>query len=879
MISASELLKHLIFKANEQKWYRLIAKWKKFMDFEGHVWGYGQKSLLAHSVATAWTAYRVGGIVGLSEEDMLLALTSGFLHDVGKAREEFQRAAEGGSTQPEDYHHHTPEQVRQDIHFFLVDKNSRLPKDFENKVYDLVMALEVPESPDQIETLMTVSVDRKVLAAVALADELESMKTIEDFKRGRGGQEFKRNLKILGLNVTYHEVGVIRGVITQLLHDALHTAFKENGFYHIMYFPSGTVYIYSEEGEHNLPTLDQVKGTLSGSIRKMVEKVGRKLGRKAYGNLRAAHFNAPEYLYASKDSIHSFWSYIYQSFMPEDFSRLKIKEKTEGELKKREEFQELSDDERVVYAIQLERITRLCILMADIVKHAIEGAGQKKQVMDIVRSAFVEAFSVEDDRFSGILEEMMSMAIQKEELERIEFAYRLVESCDLKDNLKKAAKKLKDLFVDLTEKLAPYARKVYSITNMIVGSIDKILEEVVHPYFGRNLTEIVEEAAEAYQKGKKKGTPVCAFCGREETETAVAGRFGKGAESFHNFLAGGTVITGANKIHVCDVCTLESKLKLLMLENPEQMIILAPQFKLDGYTAKIWLETCYQLAKQWGCASGRGLQGNYLDWARAIIDGEDIQALPEETKIVEILTIDEKRKLKRVIKKMLEAEEGPVLKDIFSEANYDPEDVDTIARDFLNGRLEKRLETVSGGEVAIETIREKAGLVETSVPVFQTPNFMLILLHGSIREGKESDAAAKLRQIFIGALLGKVFQSCVNIVDDVNAVITFPESFGGYLRIPRSAAISHLLSQLGIDPERTGWLAIQRIDTVLRKLSAMLLTEKVLKNYNVSYGENTLLRISKTLPGEVLNRLTQRSRHIKRENLISIINYLNIIEN
>lgn len=879
MMKPDELLRHLIFKANQQKWYRLIAKWKKYRDYVGQIWGQGQKSLLAHSVATAWSAYRIGEVAGLSEEDRLLSLASGFLHDVGKAWGEFQSAAEGGSTRPEDYHHHTPEQVRQDIHLFLREKSSKLPKDFENRVFDVIMALEVPESPDQIETLMTVKVDRKIVAAVALADQLESMKTIEEFKRRRGGQELKHNLKILGLNVTYHEVGVIRGVITQLLHDAFHTAFEENGFHHIMYFPTGTVYVYPAKDEVNLPTFDQVKEALSGSISKMVNSVGRKLGPKAYGNLLAAHFNAPEYLYASEESIQSFWSHIFQTVIPKDFSRLKIKNETKSELKKKKEFQELSDMEQEVYAIQLERITRLCILMADIVKHAIEGSGQEKRIMDMVQEAFVKTFAVEGDKIAGILEEMMSMAMQKREIERIEFAYRLVKACGLEDNLNKASRELRDFFVLLTEKLAPYARKVYSIDKMILGSIDKILEEVVHPYFGRKPTEIVEEAAEAYIRGKMKGTPVCAFCGRKETETAVAGRFGKGSESFHNFLAGGTVIVRENKIHVCDICTLESKLKLLMLENPTQMIILAPQFKVDGYTAKIWMKTCDQLAQEWGYAKGRGLQGNYRDWAKAIIDGEDIPALPEETKIVKILTMDERRKLGKVIKKILEDERGVVLKEVLMEAKYNPEDIDTIVHDFLNGRLEKRLETVSGGKEAVELIREEAGVAEASAPVFITPNFIMILLHGEIKEGKESDAAAKLRQIFVGALLGKVFQSCVSIIDDVNAVITFSEPFGGYLRIPRSAAISHLLSSLGVDPERTGWLAIQRIDTVLRKLSAMILVERILKNYNVDYGENTLLKVSKTIPGEILNRVTQGGKHVKKENLISMINYLNILEN
>ncbi|MGQ9720265.1 MAG: HD domain-containing protein [Candidatus Jordarchaeum sp.] len=878
MINSEHLLRHLLLKANEQKWYQLIAKWKRYSDSEGLIYGQGQKSLLAHSVATAWTAYRIADIIKFSEEDQLLALASGFLHDVCKARDEFQSAAESGSKKPENYHHHRPEQVQQDIHLFLEEKGSELPNEFENKVYGVVMALEVPENLDQLETLMTVSVNRRLVAAVALADELESIKTLDNFKRKTWGQEFENNLKIIGLNVTYHEIGVIRGVITQLLHDAFHKAFEKNGFHHIMYFPTGTVYIHVAEGEYTPPTLEQVKEVLIESINEMVKNLGRKLGPKAFGSLNAAHFKAPEYLYTSEEAIGSFWAHIFERVIPRDFSKIDLKEDTKKEIKKLTIFPDLSDDERRVYCLQLERITRTCILMADIIKHAIEGTGQDSEVMDLVRNAFVERFSVKTTQF---LDVMMGMALQKSEIDRILFAKNLVEACGLADNLRRASEDLREFFIDLTRMLAPKAKNAYSIDKMIEGNIDKILEEVVYPNFGRKPTEIAEEAAEAYLRGKKKGTPLCAFCGREATETAVAGRFGSGSESFHNFLPGGTVISGENKVRVCDVCTLESKLKLLMLEKPSQMLILAPQLKLDGYTAGVWWNACQQLANQWGSAKGKGLEGNYLEWAKAVSSGKGIQALPEESKIVEMLTKDERAKLKKIITKILEDKEnGPLVTRVLSNANYGINDLDALVHDFLNRSLERKLESVHGGREIIENIRVDAEVVENAMPVFISPNFMMILLSNEIRDYKESDTSAKLRQVFIGTVLGKVFQSCVSIMDDVNELIIFTRAPEGYLQIPRSSTISDLLSRYGIDPGKTGWLAIQHVETVLQKFSAMILIEKMLRDYEADYGRNTLLKISETIPGEILNRLTQsKRRKIKREDLIAVIEYLNIIEN
>lgn len=881
MIEPENLLKHLILKANEQKWYQLIAKWKRYVDSESRTYTYGQKSLLAHSVATAWTSYRIASIVNLNEEDRLLALASGFLHDIGKAREDFQSAAESGSKKPEDYHHHTPDLVRHGIHLFFEGKDSELPNGFENRVYELIMALEVPESIGQLSELMRVSVDRKLVAIVEFADELESIKTLDGFKSKRWGSKFENNLKILGLEVTYHELSVIRGAITQLLHDAFHKAFVKKGFHHIMYFPTGTVYIYFANGQYSLPALDEVKEALKESINEMVKAFGRSLGPKAFGSLNTAHFKAPEFLYTSKEAVISFWDHIFETQIPKDFKKIDLDEKTKTEIKNLPNFSHLSDDEQRVFGLQLERITRTCILMADIIKHAIEGERDEGKVRDFVKKAFLKRFSIKDIKFlDEVLDEMKVMALQKPEVERVSFAINLIKLCALENDLKKAWKELKEFFIELTDGLRPMAKKAYNIDKLVDENISSILEEVVYPPLGGPLNKIVEQTAKAYLQGKKKGTPLCAFCGREATEPAIFKRFGSGSESFNNFLSGGTVIGGKNKVQVCGVCSLESKLKLLVLENPSQMLVLAPQLKLDGYTARLWRNTCQQLVNWWGYAKGRGLQGNYLEWAKTIFSGDDIQALPEESKIVELLTIDERTKLKKVITRMLEDKEnGPIYERVLSKAGYAKKDIDVLVNDFLDGSLESKLKSISGGETLIENIYSEAEIIETSMSLFISPNFMMILLKNEIRDYEESDSSAKLRQIFIGTVLGKVFQSCVNIVDDPNALITFTRPPEGYLQIPRSAIISNILSRYNVDPEKTGWLAVQRVDTVLRKFSAMILTEDMLRSHKADYGQNTLLKVSETIPGEILNRLYQSKKKVRREDFLKLIEYLNVMEN
>jgi hypothetical protein len=150
-------------------------------------------------------------------------------------------------------------------------------------------------------------------------------------------------------------------------------------------------------------------------------------------------------------------------------------------------------------------------------------------------------------------------------------------------------------------------------------------------------------------------------------------------------------------------------------------------------------------------------------------------------------------------------------------------------------------------------------------PIYLSPNFILILLSGTVAEKEETESSAEIKWTLFRSLLARLF--CATVVPE-NFKISEKASLG-YTPISSSLNLKSMAEKLNA---RKGWIDIPDLERSIRKLSALLLIAHELSNAKADYGRSTLLRLLKEEPGRVLYRFTSKSAEAPIKKLINLLN-------
>lgn len=829
------LLEYLTEVGFQRNWHLLEAKWGK----------HGTSSLLAHSLTVYGMTDTLMDVTGgFSETDRRVALALSFFHDMLKESSSSREVIEErGRLLDKAF----TEDVNVEIEEILrgAGFNSRevkqvlslLPYGAIQGVEHLASFLRKEEREDNPRVRRLVH---------ELSDVLASKKSIDDFSRLGNLREM---LDEFGLEIRHHKVSVIRGVLTSILHKTMHQLYKEAGFVPLLYFPEGTVYVGEKGCEE--PEFSNFEEKYWGNLKTFLDDVSRirHIGAEAIGRVNATPIEAPEFAYLNDDALGEFWGAARNQ---NAIKNPNIQGYGEVVSAMREGEKEVLED----WTKERVGLYYLFLYLKAVLEQTTNKweDGKALEELNSVLDRELEDSSVERDKF---LETIRGMSHTKSKENKIETSnlYRSLfpQELDREELLDEALEFSKRV----TSNLRPFAEQHYGLKGM--GVAEQILGEVSHPHLG-DVEKIVDEVWEEYNEGKNKGTPLCVLCGRKAEKDAVAGLLGK-AQTFTNFLRGGTRIAVGNKLRVCGLCGMEMSIRSLYTRNPEFVeYYIVPLLNLSPDEGDRWSDIAGSLI------SGHrqlGIDPLTRDrtWAE-LIDKGFFKNSPDKilqgytSNLLKSLWKNERKmlanSLEKAIGKVVEGQYFGSFEAFAEDYELPQKDPKEAASAMLSGELDIP-------EVIKEELEELNGPGTRSLFVRVTPNYYLISYPLRRREAEDHEASKSLRHLFRGALLSRLFMGSV-AVKELRYEPLVDVVMHGAVKIPTNLLFDKVFRKINI-PLNNGWLSLGDVDRALVKLSALfLLAEEFRRNSpKGSPRKGELTTILDDIPGRTLNRLQQMS--------------------
>jgi len=825
-----ELYMKFVKTGLERMWHTKLAKVRG-----------GSVSLLAHSLNVMSFTETILKVMKKDDETSCrIAIAASFFHDFGKETDEFQRVIVEGGVEP---HKHIPEKVvipmLRQIGFNVEDAKEAL---------GIARAMESIEDTEHLADILGHPPKRTDLVEVVrLADLFAALRSVDEVSRL--GTTTKRLLDKLGLTVRYHKFSVVRGMLTQLAHRAMHKLYSRKNFYPLIYFPNGTVYI----GRGNLDIqFDEVTEALKEEFDCLFgAELADKLGRTAFGTIAGTHIKSPDFLYISDKTVEEFWNYVrsrrFISKPTVTKDKIKVYKQHHPEL-------DLSLAEDCVR--EIDALFYILVLLNDIANHAAEGVPEAKA------------------KFKGLLKEILKVGEKfADQLRGISHTTPFEKRLDIIESLIKQAgfedmKRLEKVdalintAVNISKVLSKSARKKHNpktekLADLIIGEMQSPLMNAPR--------EQTSRIWENYKKGKHRGSPVCVLCGGSPYETATASLIGSGTESFSNFLMAGTSIGGENKIRLCLLCSYEARIRSLLLPNAAEVIYVFPQVAGGEETWNRWQQSADALINDME-SNGISPLTQWSQWAEKIESNRINE--PVSTILAEITLSQQKRHIRNV-ERILKEEYSSVeeVPEIWGTPNVEVKRFIDLAEKVVREEIEPNPEFK-------EVMRRKLGEMSRARIIYRCPNYLLILSSIPIRRGRgtqqESETASFLRKTFVGAILARLFLGAV-VFPQFPLELLYDFHTYGYVKVPMKIGLRETYRKLNIDE----WIRIPQIDAVLLQLASLFLLERTFQGAGAGYGKDTLLHLAKRQPGESLNRLLQSGTRMKAETAMHLIKRLN----
>jgi len=822
----ADLYSRCIDLALREKWHLLLAKREVT----------GSDSLLTHTLNVMSAAETIMKIIGgFSETETMEILAGCFIHDSGKEDEKAQGVLSGRIQGPL---MHKGDRDRK-IHLL---KEIGVDEALHDIIIAIAMIMERPESSDQrIDIASTQAPDERIWRIVQLADQIVSRKSLANLEV-KERTLLAETLKRLGLNLSYHKVSVIRGIVTQLLHKGITKAYQKHGWAPVLYYPDGTAYI-SGGANTVFPDKNEILQNIKEEVDSYINNISpSELGASAFsGDIRISVLSSPEFLFRDDKCIEAFWGRVESQRAIREASFPKEKGKAE-------EWERLLAnkpiEDRVVLELKYKKIratTRLAFVMKEIVSYCEE---KEPKSWSFFIQELQKKFQTTND-IEKILRRLANTTPAKQLVQTYESLTTPTNMDEM--NIEHLIENLTKHFKEITKKLGQFVNGKIGIDSLKVA--EQLLGDLEIPLL-RDLRLESLEAVQRYRSGKLRGSVSCVLCGGKPVTQGTEPLIGEGVESFINLMKGGTRIGGIHKAWICPLCSLEAKIRLVFVPRHKETLLILPQLNISEALRKKW---------------DRGLK--YL------IDGmEELGLKPLKDRywidivIGERLNEDEKQILKdfvhkntfkdartRVVSKWLEDRYSNIdeMKAILLSTTTNVKDFEDVAMQIVEGKIQLPPEVAREME---EYFRRTSGMHSSYV----SPNYILVTSSVPIAQLEESETSAILRKVFIGLLLSRLFLASVVYPDTVLGIYYHIEPTKGYFKLPKKLGLAGIYKKLGISE----WVRINQVDEVLVKLALYLKLDDMLLATRSDFGKDNLLNILKKHPGEVLNRHLQVSKEV-----------------
>jgi|Deesub1362A_J573_1020465.scaffolds.fasta_scaffold00838_5 hypothetical protein len=803
-----QTLKELYKFALGRGWHLIEAKWSHR----------GKASLLSHSVNVMGIAERLAELEGLSEKEKKLACLLAFLHDIGKEHPKFRNKKE--------FTHKDLREKLSDgktIEEVVIDLLERLglSEDEINSILDMLPYGAI-EDMNHFECMLEPRRGKdfpKVRRIVHEdADRLASLKRLEDVER-HPHLESDDSLKL-----TYHSVNVVRGILTSILHRALHRLYEDAGWHPIVFFPEGTIYVGKDVKDLE-KKFDDIEEYIARELRFFIHERSEdgEVGRKAVGVIVQTVIPAPEYLYISEHTVRDFWDAIRQQRSIDNPNVERISGISESEAK------------------ELIGLYNLLIYLTEVVKQCTDDY-KDEIAKDVFKKAFESEFpNVPADVLECIISSKIANTKPIDEKMRVAKLFRNGLETKVRERL------LDDVvskFKNITNELRGFGEKYYGID--YDGVARELMKDISYPCF-----KVETDVWDAYIEGKKRGTPLCILCSNRAETEAIASIVGK-AESFTNFMRGGSKIGGGNKYRICSLCELESKLRSLSMSSKEYVeYYLIPQISISPLGMEEW-EKIIELRCNW-------LFNHDLELSDLIINDMDRFNNRSVDVLVEIRENAIKRKnVRRRVENALKS---------YIRREYGG-DVSSFLSDVEVSSLDEAVDKYLKGELDITTQFDYLTLH------LITPNYVMM------SHPKESDRedANYLRYLFRMLLMSRLFGASV-ILKEIQCEPLTQKVSKGAVYVGLSLGLKKALDKLGIRTDN-GWVGIEDTDKALLKLSAIIQLFYIMRGVQID-KKGLLLEIVNNPPGrvvcDIVNAL-QKTKKFGRNDILKSIKLLNLME-
>lgn len=825
---------------------------------------YNQKihqSLLTHCLNVGALSYNLldyldsQRIVDATEKLRAQALLTGFLHDAGKDGNSYQKAVrdflDGLGTDPLDFCHQQYGDFQPVLDSLRSELDSKLVStlgsgDLWREIAWTIAHLGRLENAAAVSASFERPPTNDALICkeiVHLADMMMSVRSVSEAV----------SLPLTGaitskLRLTYHKVSVVRGVLTQFLHEALESEFRSAGFEPVLWFPDGTVYVGKADLE--VPKIDQEKlvGVIKQKIQeRLSEDYAQQLAKAAYGNINATVIAAPEFLFLSDKVIHEFWQYIFA----QKFAKPQRKGLDELDSKEKELYKQISDmlagideDIKLTFLARFKADYNLLIVLYGIKTQLVKNAkGNKKKVEE-------EATWVIHNTLSRLLEispsslaEWPEIATQTSKELRRPVISALLQSpyySDIQLWQQKFSVALEEATLRLAELWRAYTGDKYEkVAQLLVA-------DIMYPSEPQALLDAVTDLTHTIEEGKRRGTPICVRCGGVAAYEAQAKLFGK-SQIYHDLLAAGTIIMPGNKLMVCELCDFEEKLRSLFVPQSWgsfRVFYVFPQLALSRSDQQDWKKII----------DGIKYQGNLPPitriekWADLIVHN---QIPPLNLPINLGWNGADKRALIRAIQEVVD-EEGLDDLSIMIDPPLEARKAETVASYLISGKCKLTDKYEKKVNESLHRVR----------PIYISPNFIVFIVQ-DIAEQDEPESSIEIKLLFIRCLLARMFYAVVLDGEGIRQ----EDVLLGYTTLPHNISLRSLVKRMGA---RKGWVPIPQLAESLKRLSALVLIREELLRLEADYGKSALLRLIDEEPGRVLVRATSKGSGIPKK----LITYL-----
>lgn len=851
-----ELMENLIRYAESRKWHLKYAKFNRFV----------HQSLLSHSLNVAGLSDRIYTTSkhGLDTPARTRLLLASFFHDVAKETVVYQNAVNDWmngkmNTEPGDWEQMNPDVIKSGVkEFFAFTGQSINDKELESIVWTITH-MAAPESVAHMQTRLSLPPfgDEKVLSEIGrISDRIMSMRSIDEAKEIRIDKDILKDLKF-----AYHKVGIVRGMLTQYMHSAVQRVFEKNGWTPISWFSDGTLYASVEKSVGNIAIAEVPKFIQEELGTLFSDDLAERMGESSFGKLTGSPVKSPEFLFFSEKSVRAFWQRIMKmnfarlQITAEDVEEAKEDDSMTGKLQVYKLFLHTGEDEETArtytsITFSISQILGVLNFARNSIINAAKEAGKSSSVQKQLKEKLDRIISKTITTYLECNEskELPSIANTSTAESRVSL-FKDFSNTKLFQSLDAWKKRFNEAVIESTILLMKEWKR--EVDDPIKEISSALANDLVQPINIEQIIEKSEKIQQRYLEGKnRKGTSICEECGNIAEVRAKSPPF-DASETYHDHLTGGDKYGGTNAINVCKLCRFERAVRALFVDNGK-VIILYPQLALSPSQRFYWDKIIKQFAiDKIGAEIPPITHINH--WADLVLK-EKVSTVSSKIDIIGIENHVLVKRISSALKRAFDGDISVALSYLDSDEKFD--DFNEMALAIL---ADKSKLSEEGRKILNESLY-------SGNLIYKSPNFILVILP-DVSRNDEPSSATSLRWIFLSCLLAKLFLASVKILGSSSTIVNSSTN-NGFAEVQRYPTLHSIYTKIGV---KGNWVQIPELDNTLERLAGLLLADNMLltKN-NPSYGRGQLIKISLSLPGEILNRKLQDSGSLSR----SLITYL-----